>query len=88
MFGQETLVRVAIWCIGEYADLLVNNAGMLALEDPITVSTIIMHQGFTTVRVIPGSYNYGISFLIVFCLVVTFFCFADLLWDPHTSKKY
>ncbi|CAD5315880.1 unnamed protein product [Arabidopsis thaliana] len=38
MFGQETLVRVAIWCIGEYADLLVNNAGMLDLEDPITVT--------------------------------------------------
>ncbi|XP_024015644.1 AP-1 complex subunit gamma-2 isoform X2 [Eutrema salsugineum] len=35
---QETLVRVAIWCIGEYADLLVNNAGMLELEDPITVT--------------------------------------------------
>ncbi|CAH2047534.1 unnamed protein product [Thlaspi arvense] len=35
---QETLVRVAIWCIGEYADLLVNNAGMLDLEDPITVT--------------------------------------------------
>ncbi|AAD14483.1 Strong similarity to gb/AF061286 gamma-adaptin 1 from Arabidopsis thaliana. EST gb/H37393 comes from this gene [Arabidopsis thaliana] len=34
----ETLVRVAIWCIGEYADLLVNNAGMLDLEDPITVT--------------------------------------------------
>ncbi|CAL9238109.1 unnamed protein product [Arabidopsis halleri] len=37
-FEQETLVRVAIWCIGEYADLLVNNAGMLDLEDPITVT--------------------------------------------------
>ncbi|KAG2317126.1 hypothetical protein Bca4012_068017 [Brassica carinata] len=35
---QETLVRVAIWCIGEYADLLVNNNGMLELEEPITVT--------------------------------------------------
>ncbi|CAH8387873.1 unnamed protein product [Eruca vesicaria subsp. sativa] len=35
---QETLVRVALWCIGEYADLLVNNTGMLEVEDPITVT--------------------------------------------------
>ncbi|MBA0828732.1 hypothetical protein Goarm_013372, partial [Gossypium armourianum] len=35
---QETLVRVAVWCIGEYGDMLVNNVGMLDIEDPITVS--------------------------------------------------
>ncbi|CAL8994294.1 unnamed protein product [Prunus brigantina] len=35
---QESLVRVAIWCIGEYGDLLVNNIGMLDVEDPITVT--------------------------------------------------
>lgn len=35
---QESLVRVAIWCIGEYGDMLVNNVGMLNVEDPITVS--------------------------------------------------
>ncbi|KAI3812107.1 hypothetical protein L1987_16812 [Smallanthus sonchifolius] len=35
---QETLVRVAVWCIGEYGDMLVNNIGMLNLEDPITVT--------------------------------------------------
>ncbi|CAN1321053.1 AP-1 complex subunit gamma-2 [Linum perenne] len=35
---QETLVRVAVWCIGEYGDLLVTNAGMLSVEAPITVT--------------------------------------------------
>ncbi|GJR91636.1 AP-1 complex subunit gamma-2-like protein isoform X2 [Tanacetum coccineum] len=35
---QETLVRVAVWCIGEYGDMLVNGIGMLDLEDPITVT--------------------------------------------------
>ncbi|CAN4124257.1 unnamed protein product [Withania somnifera] len=34
---QETLVRVAIWCIGEYGDMLVNNAGRLDIEEPLTV---------------------------------------------------
>uniref|UniRef100_A0A7N0T865 AP-1 complex subunit gamma n=1 Tax=Kalanchoe fedtschenkoi TaxID=63787 RepID=A0A7N0T865_KALFE len=35
---QESLVRVAIWCIGEYADLLINNSGMLAGEESLAVS--------------------------------------------------
>ncbi|XP_050236513.1 AP-1 complex subunit gamma-2-like [Mercurialis annua] len=35
---QETLVRVAVWCIGEYGDMLVNNVGVLDIEDPITVT--------------------------------------------------
>ncbi|XP_076928162.1 AP-1 complex subunit gamma-2-like isoform X2 [Bidens hawaiensis] len=35
---QEAVVRVAVWCIGEYGDLLVNNVGMLDLEEPITVT--------------------------------------------------
>ncbi|CAI9275788.1 unnamed protein product [Lactuca saligna] len=35
---QETLVRVAVWCIGEYGDMLVNGIGMLDLEEPITVT--------------------------------------------------
>uniref|UniRef100_A0A7N0UKA1 AP-1 complex subunit gamma n=1 Tax=Kalanchoe fedtschenkoi TaxID=63787 RepID=A0A7N0UKA1_KALFE len=36
---QESLVRVAIWCIGEYADLLIKNSGMLAGEESLDVST-------------------------------------------------
>ncbi|AES96230.1 putative adaptor protein complex AP-1, gamma subunit [Medicago truncatula] len=35
---QETLVRVTVWCIGEYGDMLVHNVGMLGIEDPITVT--------------------------------------------------
>ncbi|XP_044493317.1 AP-1 complex subunit gamma-2-like isoform X2 [Mangifera indica] len=35
---QECLVRVAVWCIGEYGDMLINNVGMLDIEDPITVT--------------------------------------------------
>ncbi|KAM7464608.1 hypothetical protein LguiA_032729 [Lonicera macranthoides] len=35
---QETLVRVAVWCIGEYGEMLVNNVGMLDIEEPITVT--------------------------------------------------
>ncbi|XP_019052148.1 PREDICTED: AP-1 complex subunit gamma-2-like, partial [Nelumbo nucifera] len=33
---QESLVRVAVWCIGEYGEMLVNNIGMLDKEEPIT----------------------------------------------------
>lgn len=38
-FCQETLVRVAVWCIGEYGEMLVNNVGRLDIEEPTTVSS-------------------------------------------------
>ncbi|KAG9152028.1 hypothetical protein Leryth_002293 [Lithospermum erythrorhizon] len=38
LYKAETLVRVVVWCIGEYGDLLVNNTGVLDIEDPITIS--------------------------------------------------
>jgi hypothetical protein len=31
-------VRVAVWCIGEYGEMLVNNVGFLESEEPLTVS--------------------------------------------------
>ncbi|KAL5225010.1 hypothetical protein ABZP36_011649 [Zizania latifolia] len=35
---QESLVRVTVWCIGEYGEMLVNNISMLDIEEPITVT--------------------------------------------------
>ncbi|VFQ59768.1 unnamed protein product [Cuscuta campestris] len=35
---QESLVRVAVWCIGEYGEMLVANKGMLDIELPATVT--------------------------------------------------
>uniref|UniRef100_A0A1D1YK71 AP-1 complex subunit gamma n=1 Tax=Anthurium amnicola TaxID=1678845 RepID=A0A1D1YK71_9ARAE len=35
---QESLVRVAVWCIGEYGDMLINNVGVLDREEPMTVT--------------------------------------------------
>lgn len=35
---QESLVRVSVWCIGEYGEMLVNSTGMLDIEEPITVT--------------------------------------------------
>ncbi|KAK1296533.1 AP-1 complex subunit gamma-2 [Acorus calamus] len=35
---QESLVRVAVWCIGEYGELLINNVGVLDVEEPITIA--------------------------------------------------
>ncbi|XP_047330094.1 AP-1 complex subunit gamma-2-like [Impatiens glandulifera] len=35
---QECLVRVAVWCIGEYGEMLVNNIGMIHEEEPLNVT--------------------------------------------------
>ncbi|KAL5987594.1 hypothetical protein ACLOJK_035343 [Asimina triloba] len=35
---QESLVRVAVWCIGEYGEMLVNKIGVLEGEEPMTVT--------------------------------------------------
>ncbi|XP_073101118.1 AP-1 complex subunit gamma-2 isoform X3 [Elaeis guineensis] len=35
---QESLVRVTVWCIGEYGEMLVNNVGVLEMEEPMTVT--------------------------------------------------
>eukprot|EP01018_Ginkgo_biloba_P007028 Gb_02741 [translate_table: standard] len=35
---QESLVRVTVWCIGEYGEMLVNHAGELEGEEPLTVT--------------------------------------------------
>ncbi|KAH9303769.1 hypothetical protein KI387_008173, partial [Taxus chinensis] len=35
---HESLVRVTVWCIGEYGDMLVNHAGELHGEEPLTVT--------------------------------------------------
>ncbi|KAK1316838.1 AP-1 complex subunit gamma-2 [Acorus calamus] len=37
---QESLVRVAVWCIGEYGELLINNIGVLDIEEPITMPVL------------------------------------------------
>ncbi|XP_020110400.1 AP-1 complex subunit gamma-2 [Ananas comosus] len=37
-YEQESLVRVAVWCIGEYGEMLVNNVGVLEVEEPMTVT--------------------------------------------------
>lgn len=43
-FHQESFVRVAVWCIGEYGEMLVNNIEMLDIEDPITVSCYLLEN--------------------------------------------
>ncbi|KAJ9678174.1 hypothetical protein PVL29_022916 [Vitis rotundifolia] len=35
---QECLVLVAVWCMGEYGEMLVYNVGMLDIEEPMTVT--------------------------------------------------
>ncbi|RRT56840.1 hypothetical protein BHM03_00062238, partial [Ensete ventricosum] len=37
-FEQVSLVRVVVWCIGEYGEMLVGNVGVLEVEELMTVS--------------------------------------------------
>nr|XP_009391746.1 PREDICTED: AP-1 complex subunit gamma-2-like [Musa acuminata subsp. malaccensis] len=37
-FEQVSLVRVVVWCIGEYGEMLVGNVGVLEVEEPLTVT--------------------------------------------------
>ena len=60
---QESLVRVAVWCIGEYGDMLVNNIGMLDIEDPIVVSTLPMLFFYIFFFIFLKLYYYYYSFL-------------------------
>ncbi|RRT50671.1 hypothetical protein B296_00034203, partial [Ensete ventricosum] len=43
---QVSLVRVTVWCLGEYGEMLVNNVGMLEVEEPMTVSAQIFLSFF------------------------------------------
>eukprot|EP00252_Welwitschia_mirabilis_P004363 TRINITY_DN1469_c0_g1_i6.p1 TRINITY_DN1469_c0_g1~~TRINITY_DN1469_c0_g1_i6.p1 ORF type:complete len:906 (+),score=208.03 TRINITY_DN1469_c0_g1_i6:268-2985(+) len=36
--AEGSLARVTVWCIGEYGEMLINHAGELEGEDPITVT--------------------------------------------------
>eukprot|EP00271_Cylindrocystis_brebissonii_P016401 TRINITY_DN3990_c1_g1_i1.p1 TRINITY_DN3990_c1_g1~~TRINITY_DN3990_c1_g1_i1.p1 ORF type:complete len:916 (+),score=200.04 TRINITY_DN3990_c1_g1_i1:218-2965(+) len=36
--GQESLALVAVWCVGEYGEMLTSQAGMLEGEQPVVVS--------------------------------------------------
>jgi hypothetical protein len=36
--GLGASVGLAVWCIGEYGEMLVNNVGMLDREEPAKVS--------------------------------------------------
>lgn len=35
---------MAVWCIGEYGDMLVNNIGVLDREEPVIVSTTFSYS--------------------------------------------
>lgn len=62
---QETLVRVAVWCIGEYGDILVNNAGRLDIEEPLTVSSC-----FRTITLLSTNFDLCISITFLSLIIL------------------
>jgi AP-1 complex subunit gamma-1 len=39
--NQESLTVTAVWCIGEYGEMLINHANELEGEEPLTVSCFL-----------------------------------------------
>ncbi|KAH7415274.1 hypothetical protein KP509_14G035400 [Ceratopteris richardii] len=63
--NQESFALIAIWCIGEYGEMLVNHAGELEIEDPMTITE---HEVLDTLEDIAAKSKESIN-IRVFLLV-------------------